>query len=315
MGSALITRVAGFVLRKLIFSVWCCVFAFSGVASAQELVPAAYTPAPYGINFVTLALGYSSGDLAFDPSGPIEDGSAKIFGSTLGYARTLNVAGRTANIGVMVPIIVGELEGLYLGEQAYAERTGLGDMGVRFSVNLFGAKAMSPKEFSTYRPRTLIGASVVVKGPTGEYDPSKLINIGANRWAVKPEIGFVQVMGHWVIDAYVGGWFFSDNDNFAGGMLREQNPIFSSQIHLRYLIKRGLWAAIDGNFWRGGQTTLDGALSEDLQRNSRIGLTVSTNLGHGHNLRIAASRGAITRIGGDFTSIGASYGYSWMKKP
>ncbi|MCJ7753807.1 MAG: hypothetical protein MUP13_04535, partial [Thermoanaerobaculales bacterium] len=76
----------------------CAVFLFGALASstsAQELIPAAYTPAPYGINLLSLATTYNSGDLAFDPSGPIEDASAKIFSSTLGYARTLKVAGRS----------------------------------------------------------------------------------------------------------------------------------------------------------------------------------------------------------------------------
>ena len=293
-------------------------FLLGGLASstsAQELVPAAYTPAPYGVNLLSLAATYSSGDLAFDPSGPIEDASAKIGISMLGYARTLKVAGRSANVGVILPYVIGDLEGLYFGEQAFAERSGLSDLVLRAAVNLFGAPAMSPKEFSTYRPRTLIGASLIVKAPTGQYDPSKLINIGTNRWAFKPEIGIVRVMGRWAIDAYVGGWFFTDNTGFFGGLTREQDPMLSTQFHVRYLIRPGLWAAIDANFWRGGQTTVNGAVNDDLQRNSRIGATVSMRLGRSQSLRIAASRGAITRIGGDFSSIGVSYGYSWARKP
>jgi len=287
----------------------------ASISTAQELVPAAYTPAPYGVNVLNLAAVYNSGDLAFDPSGPIEDASARIGISTLGYIRTLNVAGRSANIGVIVPYVLGHLEGLYLGEAAFADRSGLGDLGVRMAVNLFGAPAMSPEEFSTYRARTLIGASLIVKAPTGQYDPTKLINIGTNRWAFKPEVGVVRVMGRWAIDAYVGGWFFTDNADFFGGLTREQDPILSTQVHVRYLFRPGLWAAVDGNYWRGGQTTVDGRTNDDLQRNSRVGATVSIRLARGHGLRVAASRGAVTRIGGDFSSIGVSYGYSWMRKP
>jgi len=258
---------------------------------------------------------YNTGDLAFDPSGPIEEASARIGISTLGYIRTLNVAGRSANIGVIVPYVLGHLEGLYLGEPAFADRSGLGDLGVRMAVNLFGAAAMSPKEFSTYRARTLIGASLIVKAPTGQYDPTKLINIGTNRWAFKPEVGIVRVMGRWAIDAYVGGWFFTTNDDFFGGMRLQRDPMISTQFHVRYLFKPGLWAAVDGNYWRGGQTTVDGRTNDDQQRNSRIGATVVKRLGRKHSLRVAASRGAVTRIGGDFTSIGVSYSYSWIAKP
>jgi len=296
------------------FCLFCLLGGLAFSSSAQELVPAAYTPAPYGINFLSVAAVYNSGDLAFDAAGPIEDASAKILASTLGYARTLNVAGRSANLGVIVPYVLGDLEGIYLGEQAYAERSGLGDLGFRCAVNLLGAPAMSPKEFSTFRPRTLIGASLVVRAPTGQYDSSKLINIGANRWGFKPEVGIVHVMGRWALDAYLGGWFFTDNSDFFGGLTRKQDPMISTQFHVRYLIKPGLWAAIDGNFWRGGQTTVNGVVNDDKQHNSRVGATVSIRLGRSQSLRVAASRGAITRIGGDFSSIGVSYGYSWVGK-
>ena len=295
------------------------VFYLSGglatTTSAQELVPAAYTPAPYGINLLSLATTYNSGDISFAPSVPIEDTSANILASTLSYARTLNVAGRSANVTVIAPYVIGELEGLYLGEPASAERSGIGDVVLRGGINLYGGQAMSPKEFQSFRPRTMIGTSLTVIAPTGEYDPSKLINIGTNRWAFKPEIGVVHVMGRWALDAYVGGSFFTDNTDFYGGTTREQDPILSAQVHVRYLFKPGLWGALDGNFWRGGQTTVDGNVNDDKQHNSRVGLTLSKSLGRSHSLRVAASRGAITRIGGDFTSIGVSYGYSWMAKP
>lgn len=284
-------------------------------AGAQELVPAAYTPAPYGVNLVQIASAYNSGDLAFAPSIPIEEASGNITHTALNYTRTLRVAGRSANISVILPYVVGHLEGLYLGDPAFADRSGLGDLGFRCAVNLFGAPAMSPREFQAYRAHTLIGASLYVTAPTGQYDPSKLINIGTNRWAVKPEFAVVHVMGRLAIDAYLGGWFYTDNTDFFDGKARAQDPIFSTQFHVRYLFKPGLWAALDANFWRGGQSTVDGVVNDDLQNNSRVGATVSMRIGRHQSLRIAVSRGAYTRIGGDFDSIGVAYGYSWVGKP
>ena len=293
----------------------CLVGTLSAAVGAQELVPAAYTPAPYGVNLLSLASSYNTGDLAFDPSGPIEDASGRIMASTLGYARTLKIAGRSANVGIIVPYVTGHLEGLYFGQEAFADRSGLGDLAVRCAVNLYGAPAMGPREFAAFRPRTLIGTSLSLRAPTGQYDPTKLINIGTNRWAFKPEVGFVQVIGRWAVDGYIGGWFFTDNTDFLGGLRREQDPIFSTEVHLRYAFSAKLWGSLDANFWRGGQTTLEGAVSDDLQRNSRVGTTCAVRVGRNHSLRFAASRGAITRIGGDFGSIGISYGYSWMRKP
>ena len=292
-----------------------CGVGLASGAAAQELVPASYTPAPFGVNVLSLASQYNTGDISFDPVLPIDVSDAKILGSTLGYARTFSLVGRSANVGVIVPYVLGDLEGTYLGMPASAERSGIGDMAFRGAVNLYGGPAMSPKEFSTYRPRTLIGTSLIIKFPTGQYDPSKLINIGTNRWSFKPEIGVVQVMGRWAIDAYVGAWFFTDNTEFFGGTTRTQDLIYSTQAHLRYLFKPGLWAAVDGNFWIGGQSSINGAANDDEQRNSRVGATLSMRLGAHHNLRFAVSAGAITRIGGNFNSVGVSYNYSWMRKP
>ncbi|MEE4272681.1 MAG: transporter [Thermoanaerobaculales bacterium] len=285
------------------------------VVSAQELIPAAYTPAPVGVNLVSVASYFNNGDIAFDPSGPIENGSGEILASTLSYARTLGVLGRSASLTIVQPYVLGDLEGLYLGEQAYAERSGIGDTMVRFGLNLYGGKAMTPAEFASYRPKTLVGTSLSVSAPTGQYDSTRLINIGTNRWSAKAEIGFVQVVGKWAIDAYVGGAFFSTNTDFFGGMSRSQDPIFSAQVHARYLFRRGLWGAVDANFWYGGKTTVDGRTGDDLQENSRVGLTLVWQVTRRHGLRLAASRGAFTRIGGDFSSFGMAYSYNWMKQP
>jgi hypothetical protein len=299
--------------RLLAISSACLMMMIPLAVGAQELVPAAYTPAPFGINLVTLTSTLNSGDLAFDPAGPIDEANADIVVSALTYARTLRFAGRSANVGISLPYLVGDLEGLYLGEPASAHRSGLGDASVKFAVNLLGAPAMSPSEFASYRPKKLLGVSLAVRGPTGQYDSSKLINIGTNRWSFKPEVGFVRVMGRWAVDAYVGGWFFTDNTDFFGGATRQQDPILSTQVHLRRAFGPKLWAAVDANFWWGGQTTINGFENDDEQRNSRVGLTVVTRFGRNHTLRFAVSTGAVTRIGGDFESIGAAYAYSWTR--
>jgi len=294
-----------------------CAATVGGAASmsAQELIPAAYTPAPYGVNFVSVSALSNRGDVAFDPTGPIDDARARIVASSLTYARTLNLFNRSATATVILPYVVGDLEGLYLGEPAAVNRSGTGDLVLRLGVNLFGGRAMSRQEFASYKPKTMVGMSLTVKAPTGQYDDTRLINIGTNRWSIKPEIGFVHVMGRWAVDAYVGAWFYTANSEFIGGTTRDQDPIYSTQAHLRYLFRRGLWAAIDANFWYGGKATIDGRGGDDLQRNSRVGLTLSWNVTRQHNLRFAASRGAFTTIGGDFDSFGVAYGYSWSKKP
>jgi len=282
-------------------------------ASAQELEPGAYWPIPKGLNIFTAVNSFNWGDLAFDPSAPIDDASARINTTALAFTRAFSLAGRSAQAGVVVPIVAGHLEGLYLGVPAQADRFGQGDPRLRLAMNLYGAPAMTLREFAAYRQRAIVGVSVTVAPPLGQYDSTKLINLGTNRWSFKPELGLSRTYGQWVVELMAGVWLFTDNTNFLAGRTRTQDPIVATQGHLTYKFTRSMWLAADANFFTGGQTTLAGAENLDFQRNSRVGATFSTALKGGQAIRMSVSRGAYTTIGADFTSIAVGYNYAWAR--
>jgi len=285
-------------------------------SAAQELEPGAYWPLPRGLNIVTAVNSFNFGDLAFDPAAPIDEASARINTTAFAMTRTFSLAGRSANAGVMLPVISGHLKGRYLGEPAEVSRFGPGDPRFRLAMILYGAPAMTPKEFATYRQRTIVGVSVTVAPPLGQYDSAKLVNLGTNRWSFKSEVGLSRaygISGQWVVEAMAGVWIFTDNTDFVGGRTREQDPIAASQVHVTHKFTRTMWLAADANFFTGGRTTIGGRQNLDLQRNSRIGATFSTALKRGHSIRLAVSRGAYTTIGADFTSIAIGYNYAWAR--
>jgi hypothetical protein len=282
-------------------------------ASAQELEPGAYWPIPVGLNIATVVNNFNWGDLAFDPAAPIDEASARINTTGLSFTRAFSLAGRSANAGVMVPIVGGHVEGLYLGQPADVSRFGPGDPRLRLAMNLYGAPAMTPQEFASYQHKTIVGISLVVAPPLGQYDPAKLINVGNNRWSFKPEVGFSQAYGKWIVEAMAGVWLFTDNTNFFGGNTREQDPIVATQVHLTYKFQRSMWLAADANYFTGGRTTIGGRENFDLQRNSRIGATFSTALNRRSAIRMSVSRGAYTTIGANFTSVAVGYNYAWVR--
>ena len=282
-------------------------------ASAQELEPGAYWPLPTGLNILTVVNNFNWGDVAFDPSAPIDEASARINTTAFAFTRAFSLAGRSANAGVVVPMIGGHVEGLYLGEPAEVGRFGLGDPRLRLAMNLYGAPAMTPQAFASYRQQTIVGVSLTVAPPLGQYDSTKLINLGTNRWSFKPEVGVSQAYGKWVVEAMAGVWFFTDNTDFFGGRTREQDPIVATQVHVTYKFTRTMWLAGDANYFTGGRTTIGGRQNLDLQRNSRIGATFSAALGRGQAIRMSVSRGAYTTIGADFTSIAVGYNYAWAR--
>ena len=282
-------------------------------ASAQELEPGAYWPIPTGLNIVTVANSFNWGDLAFDPSAPIDEASAIIDTTAVAFTRAFSLAGRSANAGVMLPIIGGHVEGLYLGEPAEVGRFGQGDPRFRFAMNLYGAPAMAPQAFAKYRQGTIVGVSLTVAPPLGQYDSTKLINLGTHRWSFRPELGVSYALGRWVLEWMAGVWMFTDNKDFFGGRTREQDPIAATQAHLTFKFTRSMWLAADANYFSGGRTTIGGRQNLDLQRNSRIGATFSSALGRRQAIRISVSRGAYTTIGADFTSIAVGYNYAWVR--
>jgi hypothetical protein len=277
----------------------------------QELEPRAYSISPVGVNVIVLTNNLLGGDVTFAPTLPVEDARATINTTGLAYVRSINFLGRSSNIGAALPFTAGNLQGIYIGEFTKVSRAGLSDLGIRFAVNLHGAPAMNLKEFAAYRQKTNIGVSLVVKAPLGEYDPTKLINIGTNRWSFKPELGLSKAIGKWTLEIYAGVWLFTDNTNFLGQYTREQDPIGSGQIHILYTIKPQLWVAFDSNFYTGGRTTVNGTVNLDLQRNSRVGGTVAIPLNRRHSLKIAYSRGAFTTIGADFQALAVGWQYLW----
>ena len=299
--------------RTLIGSSLLCVglVLFPPALRAQELEPRAYAASPVGFNILVVGDSFNTGDLAFDPTLPVEDARADINAAALGYVRTLGIAGRSASLGLVAPYVRGNVDGLYLGEYQAVHRSGFRDPWFRLTVNLHGAPAMTPREFAAYRQKTNVGASLVVVAPLGQYDPAKVINLGANRWSFKPEIGVSHAMGRWTLEAYAGAWLFTDNRDFQNGRVRAQEPIGSFQFHAIYTIRPRLWVAFDANYFTGGRTSIDGVDNFDLQRNSRVGVTLALPIDRRQSIKVTYSRGARTTIGADFKSIGLGYQVVW----
>ena len=197
--------------------VWPLAGLLSSTVAAQDLAPGAYTPAPVGVNVVTMVGSINDGGMSFDPSLPVEEGHATIGAAVVAYNRTLDIAGRFASVGVLAPYVLGHVDGILLGEFQETSRAGLGDLSTRVAINLFGAPAMTLQQFAAYRPTTVLGVSLTVGVPVGQYDPGRVINIGTNRWSIKPEAGFARTRGRWTFEADVGFVFFTDNTDFRNG--------------------------------------------------------------------------------------------------
>jgi hypothetical protein len=276
-------------------------------ARAQQIEPRAYSNAPVGMNFLIAGYGFADGSVVVDQSLPLENANLQVNTTVLAYVRTLDLWGLPAKADAILPYawLSGEAE--LAGKPREREVSGFGDLGLRLSVNLLGAPALPVREFASYRQRTIIGASVHVALPTGQYDPAKAVNIGTNRWLARPELGLSQALRRWTLELAAAASFFGDNDDFLGGATREQDTVYSVQGGAIYSFPRGIWAALNGTYFTGGRTTVNGVKGDDLQENTRAALTVAMPVNRKHSVKVYASTGVSTRTGGNYDMISVSW--------
>lgn len=289
---------------------------FAGLAplscTAQEIEPRAYSPSPVGANFLVFGYAHSSGSVLSDPSLPVDDIHADLDVTAPAYGHTFPLFGHVASATLVTPYVRGDIVGSVGENRREIYRSGFADARFRFAANLLGGPALTPAEFARRIPSTSLGISLTVAIPTGQYDSRKLINLGANRWAFKPEIGLSHPTGRWYLESYAGVWLFTTNNDFFDGARRKQAPIASLQGHASYTFRPRMWAAVDATYYAGGTTTTDGIHKADRQSNSRVGLTFAVPIGIRQSLKLSWSDGATTRIGSDFSSYGIAWQYTWL---
>jgi hypothetical protein len=288
--------------------------------SAQDLSPRAYVITPVDSNAIIVTWSFYDGGLNLNGSIPVSNARGTYSVPVLSYYHGLSFFGRSANITASLPYGVGNFSGVVAGTQRSVYRSGLLDFNIRVSVNLIGGPAMQPKEFAKWKQKTLLGASLKVVAPTGQYDALRLLNWGIHRWAFKPEIGYSYRWDKWLADAYAGVWFFTTNPTFFNTPVPSpqfESPIGSFEAHLsRDLGKPRFWASLDGNFWFGGTTTLNGIQNPvTRQTSSRLGGTLSVPVTSHQSFKFAYSRGTYIRFGGDYHNVQVAWQYSWIGWP
>lgn len=278
-------------------------------AEAEDLEPRSYANTPVGINFLLMGYSKTEGSVTANPSVPLEDGKIDIDTIVFAYARSLDVWDRSGKFDIVVPQAKLQGTALFDGEPVERYVTGLIDPRFRFSVNLYGAPALPLNEFARYQQDLIIGASLAITAPLGQYDSDRLINLGNNRWSFKPELGISKRLGALTLELSGAGTFFTDNDDFLGNRTVSQDPIYQVQGHIIYSFSNGIWAALDMTYFAGGSTSIDGASNRDFQENTRYGGTLTLPLSRNHSLKLFASNGAFTRTGSQYDAVGIVWQY------
>jgi len=280
-------------------------------AHAQDIEPRAYSNAPVGVNFLIAGYAYTRGGLAFDTTLPLTNPNLRTSSTVVSYATVLDLWGKSAKLDVVAPYTWLSGSADYKGEPVERIVDGLSNPAFRLSVNLYGAPALTLKEFADWEQDVIVGVSLRVSPPLGQYDESRLVNIGTNRWSFKPEVGVSKAVGPWTLEIAAAAMFFTDNDDFFGGNALSQEPIYSLQGHLVYGFRSGIWVSVDATYFAGGRTTFNGDQNNDLQQNWRFGATVAVPVDKANSVKFYVSTGLSARTGNEYDLVGVAWQYRW----
>jgi len=236
---------------------------------AQDIEPRRWTPLPVGVKVVGVGYGQTSGDLLFDPLLDVKDAELAADTIMAVYVQSFSLLGKLARFDARLPWQNATWEGLLSGEETFIERRGFADPIFRISVNLSGATGSGAKS-QNERSNTIVGAAMSLTVPMGEYFDDKLLNLGSNRYTLRPQLGVVHTRGQWSYELTGSVFLYSDNNDFYNNTRRKQGPLFAIQSHIIRTFKPGLWASISVGYGRGGESAIDG-----IDKNDKRGILLS----------------------------------------
>jgi hypothetical protein len=297
--------------KTALLSMLAICFTFS--VFAQDLEPRSYSVVPVGLHAAQLSYTFSGGEVVSGLNSPLQDLNINASIIVLGYVQTFSIFKKLGRIAVAMPYAFLNGNAKAYGIDTAASRTGFGDGKIKLGINLIGSPVIAPKDFQKFQEHTVLGVSVVFSVPIGQYFSDKLINIGSNRWGIKPEIGVSHREGRLFYEVYAGVWFYSENNQYYNKSTLSQKDLFSFQAHVDYTFKHGKYVALNGGFASGGETILNGINRFDDQENWRIGGTFSTPIFNKHqSVKFMINTGVATRAGQNYTAVTIAYQYNWF---
>ncbi len=285
---------------------------FSRALIAQDLDPWVYNNLPLKMNSAAVSYALVDGNVIGDPASPIQNFNTTTHKIVAGYLRTIDFFGKLGRIQLIVPFSFMSGTAKINGLDTAGTRTGFDDMRLRIGLNIFGSPPLEPKNFGTYRQEAIIGASIVIVIPLGQYYPERVVNLGSNRWGFKPEVGLSIRVGQFFCELYGGVKFTTANYVYLGSKALKQSPLYSIQTHLSHTFSNNMRIALSGTYVNGGQTSINDNKLNDYIRHFRGGVSFGVSIKQTNLITLQLNSTISTNASLDYRSLVLSYSYTWF---
>ena len=247
-----------------------------------------------GGNAIPLIVNSISGNTnPFDPAHTVTAG-AKVDATLAmpGYAHTFSLFDRSAMAAILLPM--GRISGdITVAGKAFSQSAnGFGDPMIEFNINILGPPAQKNiPDTQRYEPGFSVDLLADLAFPIGEYDSSKPLNLGQNRWYGRFGVPIIWQLGPWVpgqrttLEFLPSLWLFGNNNNYVGQTMKT-DPSFQLDGHLTRDLTEHLWGSIDGTWYYGGKSTINGVGGDKL---NNLGLGLTLGYGITDNLNLTCS--------------------------
>ena len=300
-----------FKYKLRIFVILALMLCWAGQSFAQDLEPRRWTQMPTGMNFAGIGIGHIDGDILFDPVLRVEDATYDMETTGLVYVRSLGVFGKSARVDFSLPYKAGRWEGIVNSEPVKFRLRGLGDPRIRFSMLLYGGPAETRAEFAkSKKSNTIVGVALAVTMPYGEYTNERLINLGQNRWIIRPQVGVTHTRGKWTGELTGSVFLYGDNDDFWRDTTLKNDPLWALQAHLIYSFRPGLWVSVSTAYGTGGEAKVNKIAQNNLSGNWLNALNFGIPIDRRQGIKVTLLTARTQKSTGvDANSLAVSYSF------
>jgi hypothetical protein len=287
---------------------------FPSIVFAQFSDPRTYLNMPVGLNQLELDYAHVSADASIDTSLVVEGAHLDGNAAASVYTRSFGVLQHLAWAKASVPwaSVTGSVPGAGISRSV----SGFGDASLQLTALLRGGPALSVQDFESYVPATTVGVSLTITGPTGEYDPNRLLNLGSDRWSFKPQFAVSHPFGpdhRWEIDGYASVSLFTDNTNYHGHEVLRQEPLFGLEGHISHDLTPDLWASLDASYAFRGDTVVDGVHQHDPQEALILGAETSWSPNPHNSIALVLAKAVVHQNAPTYTGVTIKYSYTWAQ--
>ena len=281
--------------RSRLLGAFLAIIGVLGLTEAQAQMPARfYLKSLSDGNAVPVIFNSISGNTnPFDPAHTVTPGAQFDASMALaGYAHTFELFDRAAMAAVILEM--GRISGdvTVAGRSVNQSASGFGDPMLEFTINLIGPPAQKNiPDVLRYQPGFSLDLLVDLGLPIGEYDSSRLLNLGQNRWYGRVGMPVIWQLGDWVpgrrttLEFLPSIWLFGDNNDYFGGQTLKTDPLFQLDAHLTRDFTQNIWGSLDAAWYYGGQASVNGVAGEKLN-NVALGLTLGYTINDNINLTL-----------------------------